>query len=758
MNRLMSRRRDERGAIAIIIAVLTLVIFAVAALGVDIASQVQRKHLLKNQLDAAATAAAFHLDQDTNAIRDSVTNAATYFAKNGEGTLDTSMVDFWCVVARKTNTDGTPTTPAQVAAYQIPSTTSTAGVCNPDAVSATTTWLQSQYQNRTRYDGRKFNMTCSNTLCAVPCALNASPANNWNPGNSVANNTPITCNTIRVGAEQDVPFSFAPAIGVDEGSTGSQIAVACKGSCGQVASNPMNVVVVTDRTGSMSTDELNSLTTGVKDMLGEMAPEVQFVSLGTIGRSKDTNRNNYENCGSVGAYSDGDNADPTKGGFWVPLKFYNNYLTSGAGSALNTNSSLVRAINCLASNQNSGTYLAAPLKAAARYSLGLTGTDTANWNVNSELNGTSRSGRIRTVIIFETDGQPYEVTPTSNPRCGSPSLTTTVSGCGNGYDLFSATNRYEESTGTADTTATTSTCTSGTTPYTNSGSCPVRYPIPNCATGETYGTSGTYAGKCWKPLTGTSYNSQTKCQNTGNSWGRPTGSGSNACWQNTGTLYTIGYKTTVNTRTTTATRSLVGGQDACKNFADVAESFKAYDEDTLLITVSFGLGDNAYCSGENRIGSHTGTKPGTNTTTTTGSTTTPGTLYLSDIQNTSGSSVAGTCRSSGNGTAASPYVFSASNCKQNVTLVYTRNDTASRAIYINNQRDRKVTEVLAEAAGGQGIDASTADQNCADTTARAAENNDGDFYFCAAQGDDLGALFITALSQVSSGVKLINLP
>ena len=69
-----------------------------------------------------------------------------------------------------------------------------------------------------------------------------------------------------------------------------------------------------------------------------------------------------------------------------------------------------------------------------------------------------------------------------------------------------------------------------------------------------------------------------------------------------------------------------------------------------------------------------------------------------------------------------------------------------------------MTEVLAEAAGGQGIDASTADQNCADATARAAENGDGDFYFCAAQGDDLGALFITALSQVSSGIKLINLP
>ena len=92
-------------------------------------------------------------------------------------------------------------------------------------------------------------MTCSTTLCAVPCALNAKPGQQLEPGQLGRQRLPITCNTIRVGAEQDVPFTFAPAIGVDEGSTGSQIAVACKGSCGAVASNPMNVVVVTDRTG-----------------------------------------------------------------------------------------------------------------------------------------------------------------------------------------------------------------------------------------------------------------------------------------------------------------------------------------------------------------------------------------------------------------------------------------------------------------------------------------------------------------------------
>ena len=141
-------------------------------------------------------------------------------------------------------------------------------------------------------------MSCSDTLCAVPCALQAKTTNNWNPGNSTYNNRPIKCNTIRVGAEQDVPFSFAGVMGINEGSTGSQISVACAGSCGAVAPNPMDVVVVADRTLSMTcrsaasltgdspcTDYREDLVNGIKSMLQVMTPEQQFVSLGALGPS-----------------------------------------------------------------------------------------------------------------------------------------------------------------------------------------------------------------------------------------------------------------------------------------------------------------------------------------------------------------------------------------------------------------------------------------------------------------------------------------
>ena len=103
-------------------------------------------------------------------------------------------------------------------------------------------------------------------------------------------------------------------------------------------------------------------------------------------------------------------------------------------------------------------------------------------------------------------------------------------------------------------------------------------------------------------------------------------------------------------------------------------------------------------------------------------------------------------------------MFSATLCKQNVTLVYARNDSVTQTMTINSERDQKINEVLAKAAGGQDIDPSVANNHCSTATERSAENSDGDFYFCAATGDALGPVFITALSQVTSGIKLINLP
>ena len=49
-------------------------------------------------------------------------------------------------------------------------------------------------------------------------------------------------------------------------------------------------------------------------------------------------------------------------------------------------------------------------------------------------------------------------------------------------------------------------------------------------------------------------------------------------------------------------------------------------------------------------------------------------------------------------------------------------------------------------------------EGCGSAPAIAAENQDGDYFFCAAQGSELAGIFKTAIAQVSTGVRLVKLP
>jgi hypothetical protein len=81
------------------------------------------------------------------------------------------------------------------------------------------------------------------------------------------------------------------------------------------------------------------------------------------------------------------------------VPFSNDYLNAGTAT-VNTSSPLVQAVNCLTNSSGTGTHLASPLKAAARY---LLGTDSNNLGSLP-----ARTGTIRKAIIFETDGAPNE--------------------------------------------------------------------------------------------------------------------------------------------------------------------------------------------------------------------------------------------------------------------------------------------------------------------------------------------------------------
>ncbi len=92
------------------------------------------------------------------------------------------------------------------------------------------------------------------------------------------------CNTVVVRGDINTRFSFGSAVGVDSGNTGTVNSAACNGPCGERPAVPVDVVVVIDRSDSMSGDEGN-LRTAAKAVLQAYDPAFQHVALGMLGPS-----------------------------------------------------------------------------------------------------------------------------------------------------------------------------------------------------------------------------------------------------------------------------------------------------------------------------------------------------------------------------------------------------------------------------------------------------------------------------------------
>jgi hypothetical protein len=209
---------------------------------------------------------------------------------------------------------------------------------------------------------------------------------------------------------QTCSLLLCPAVGITQpGSTGAVTSVACKGSCGTIPLNPKDVAVVADRTGSMSSADITAMITGIKSMFQVMTPSQQYVAVGTIGRSASSPSSTTCSGSTLKALSEPSGSATV--GPWIPVKFSNDYLNAGT-TTINAGSPLVNAVECLKNSSSTQTHLASPMKAAARYLLGM---DPNNLGLLP-----ARTGNIRKAIIFETDGIPNESIPTG----GSTTLST----------------------------------------------------------------------------------------------------------------------------------------------------------------------------------------------------------------------------------------------------------------------------------------------------------------------------------------------
>ena len=198
--------RREQGQIIVLFVFAIVVIMGFASLVIDVGVLRNANQNLWNALDAGALAGAGLLPacpaSGPTCPTDADTIALQYADDNYPGGLPAGVtVGFRCVVG---SVSGVPR------ASDIPA------VCDP---------------------GPNAVWTCNATICSSICVPD--------PENDI-------CNTIVLESAATVPYNFGPAIGVETGTTQDVLSAACKGPCGAKPSEPVDLVLVVDRTGSMS--------------------------------------------------------------------------------------------------------------------------------------------------------------------------------------------------------------------------------------------------------------------------------------------------------------------------------------------------------------------------------------------------------------------------------------------------------------------------------------------------------------------------
>ncbi len=365
-SRLRPPLASERGAITILVALMLVVFLGVTALVVDLGRTRHARQQLQDALDSASLAAtAFlpaHSQADINTVNAIVAKIATASA-DGLAASDLTTT-FWCVMR---------TPPNAIGGLSPDLGTGIGYACGPKIDG---TW-DSPAGWTTNGSSSRMSHACD------------PAAGDW-------------CNAVRVETAQTVQYLFAPAIGVDSGSTGAVQSTACQGACKSTGA-PLDVAVVLDRTGSMTAADLTNAKEAAKELLKVYVPAQQRVGLLALPYPAAANRCAVQ---SPQEYPDA-----------VPD--YAKWLVKGLSSDYDYSSGtltgdLVAKIDCLvragshtikvAGNITSGghTNLGDPIAAAGDL-----------------LAKTGRAG-VPHVIIFMTDGQANQPWYPSNPNFDHP--------------------------------------------------------------------------------------------------------------------------------------------------------------------------------------------------------------------------------------------------------------------------------------------------------------------------------------------------
>lgn len=322
-------RDDEQGQIIVLFALAIVVIMALAALAIDIGVLRNANQNLWNSLDAGALAGA-PLLPDTVAAE---ATALQYADANYPGGLPASVtVSFRCVIGSVAG---------------APRLSDVPGMCDP---------------------GPSPVWSCNAKICTAVCV----PAFG------------ISCNSIVLEGTATVPYLFGRAVGVDQGTTQPVTSAACKGACGTKAPEPVDLVVVVDRTSSMSGVDTANAKVAADAVRKAYNPAEQWIGFGMLGPSLSGGSCITRPDTVIGTAIMGADLDR-----WIPIGL------TGVGSPNQQNygpgSDLATAISCY-TNSSVGTDLTDPLPAAA-------------W----ELTHNGRPGVTKGIILM-SDGQPNNST------------------------------------------------------------------------------------------------------------------------------------------------------------------------------------------------------------------------------------------------------------------------------------------------------------------------------------------------------------
>ncbi len=243
------RMKEERGAIAVLAALTIVILLAAVAFVIDISRLYHERQVLQNAVDFGSLAGAQELPvqgapaatiASADALRVATANAPQVTAAN-------LTITYQCVVGDHDG-DGAPD-PGDVPF-----------VCGPTG-SWSSGWVP-KGATRLVHDCNPF------------------------AGDK--------CNTIRLSTSSTIPYYFAPVIGINTGSTGAVNAASCKGACG-AASSPLDVVIVLDRTGSMTDADVANVKNAALSILGFYNSQQQWVGLVALPYGQSGNKCNVNN-------------------------------------------------------------------------------------------------------------------------------------------------------------------------------------------------------------------------------------------------------------------------------------------------------------------------------------------------------------------------------------------------------------------------------------------------------------------------------